>query len=92
MPGPASARGKQHEQDRKDEHERERERGPRERGPRPVTRESDRTYLEKLLLAATVILEAAPDLDLVADSVEGELDILKDRLEHALLLPEGETR
>jgi hypothetical protein len=60
--------------------------------PGPVTRESDRTYLEKLLLATTVILEAAPDLDLVADSLEGELDILKDRLEHALLLPEGEAR
>jgi hypothetical protein len=48
----------------------------------------ERTYLEKIRLAAQVIIEAAPTSDLVSDSLEGELDILKDRVEFALLLPE----
>jgi hypothetical protein len=56
--------------------------------PRPAFHEFERTYLEKLLLAAKVILEAAPDLSLVSDPLEVELGIFKDRVEFALLLPE----
>jgi hypothetical protein len=55
--------------------------------PRPALHEFERTYLEKLLLAARVILEAAPDLALVPDPLEVELGIFKDRVEFALLLP-----
>ena len=51
--------------------------------------EFERTYLGKLLLAAKVILEAAPDLSLVSDPLEVELGIFKDRVEFALLLPEA---
>jgi hypothetical protein len=58
-----------------------------EDAPSPI-HEFERTYLEKLLLAAQVILEAAPDLSLVADPLEVELGIFKDRIEFALLLPE----
>ena len=57
--------------------------------PGPVLHEFERTYLEKLLLAARVILEAAPDLALVSDPLEVELGIFKDRVEFALLLPEA---
>jgi len=59
--------------------------------PRPTIHESERTYLGKLLLAAKVILEAAPDLSLVSDPLEVELGIFKDRVEFALLLPEAAT-
>ena len=45
-------------------------------------------YLEKLRLAAQVILETAPDLELVTDSLEAELAIFKERVEFLLLLPE----
>ena len=55
--------------------------------PGPVIHESERPYLEKLRLAAGVIIDAAPELDLVADSLAGELEIFKDRLDRALLLP-----
>lgn len=55
--------------------------------PGPVIHEFERTYLEKLRLAAEVILEAAPDLSFISDPLETELRILKDRLEFALLLP-----
>jgi hypothetical protein len=48
----------------------------------------ERTYLEKLRLAAQAILDAAPDGDLVGDGLEVELGIFKDRVEFALLLPE----
>ena len=48
----------------------------------------ERTYLERLRLAAGVILEAAPDLDLVTDPLEAELGIFKERVEFLLLLPE----
>ena len=57
--------------------------------PRPAIHEFERTYLEKLLLAARVILEAAPELSLVPDPLEVELGIFKDRVEFALLLPEA---
>ena len=56
--------------------------------PGPKIHEFERTYLEKLLLAAKVILEAAPDLSLVSDPLEVELGIFKDRMEFVLLLPE----
>lgn len=55
--------------------------------PKSVIHEFERTYLEKLLLAAKVILEAAPDLSLVPDPLEVELEIFRDRVEFALLLP-----
>lgn len=50
--------------------------------------EFERTYFERLRLAAQVILEAAPDLELVTDPLEVELQIFKDRVEFVLLLPE----
>jgi len=57
--------------------------------PGQVIHEFERTYLEKLRLAAQVILEAAPDLSLVTDPLESELEIFRDRVEFALLLPEA---
>jgi hypothetical protein len=57
--------------------------------PGGVMHEFERTYLEKLRLAAQVILEAAPDLSLVSDPLETELGIFKDRVEFTLLLPEA---
>jgi hypothetical protein len=53
-----------------------------------VTYKFERTYFEKLRLAAQVILDAAADLSLVSDPLEGELGIFKDRVELMLLLPE----
>jgi hypothetical protein len=50
--------------------------------------EFERTYFERLRLAAQVILEAAPDLRLVTDPLEAELGIFKERVEFLLLLPE----
>jgi hypothetical protein len=50
--------------------------------------EFERTYFERLRLAAQVILDAAPDLELVADPLEVELQIFKERVEFLLLLPE----
>jgi hypothetical protein len=50
--------------------------------------EFERTYFERLRLAAQVILEAVPDLELVTDPLEVELQIFKERLEFLLLLPE----
>jgi len=50
--------------------------------------EFERTYFERLRLAAQVILEAAPDLELVTDPLEVELQIFKERVEFLLLLPE----
>jgi hypothetical protein len=55
--------------------------------PEPVIHDFERAFLEKLRLAAQVILEAAPDLDLVPDPLEVELGIFKDRIEFLLLLP-----
>ena len=57
--------------------------------PKTAIHGFERTYLEKLHLAATVILEAAPDLSLVPDPLEVELGIFKDRVEFLLLLPEA---
>jgi hypothetical protein len=57
--------------------------------PKPAICEFERTYLEKLRLAAQVLLEAAPDLSLVSDPLEVELGIFKDRVEFMLLLPEA---
>jgi hypothetical protein len=37
----------------------------------------ERTYFERLRLAAQVIMEAAPDLDLVTEPLEAELQIFK---------------
>jgi hypothetical protein len=48
----------------------------------------ERTYLERLRLAAQVILDATPDLDLVTDPLEVELQIFKERVEFLLLTPE----
>jgi hypothetical protein len=45
-------------------------------------------YLERLRLAAQVILDAAPDLGLVTDPLEAELVIFKERVEFLMLLPE----
>jgi hypothetical protein len=47
-----------------------------------------RTDLERLKLAAEVILGLAAD-DVIPGPLEAELVILRDRLEHALLLPAG---
>jgi hypothetical protein len=57
--------------------------------PVQALHEFERTYLEKLRLAAQVILEAARDLTVVPDPLEVELGIFKDRVEFALLLPEA---
>jgi len=56
--------------------------------PEGTIHEFERTYLEKLKLAAQVLLDAAPDLSLVTDPLEAELSIFKDRVEFMLLLPE----
>jgi hypothetical protein len=55
--------------------------------PRQAIYQFERTYLEKLRLAADVILNAAPDGSLVSDPLEVELGMFKDRVEFALLLP-----
>jgi hypothetical protein len=47
----------------------------------------ERVYLERLRLAAQVILETASDLELVTDPLEAELAIFKERVEYLLLLP-----
>jgi hypothetical protein len=46
----------------------------------------ERTDLERLKLAADVILRLADD-DAIPAPLEAELVIFRDRLEHALLLP-----
>lgn len=43
-----------------------------------------RTHLERLKLAADVILSEG---EAIGDALEAELTIYRDRLEHALLLP-----
>jgi hypothetical protein len=45
--------------------------------------EFERTYFERLRLAAQVILEAAPDLELVTDPLEVELPIDRTSGRHA---------
>lgn len=49
----------------------------------------DRIYLEKLRLAANVILALAEESGTIPDTLEAELYIFKDRVERALLLPSG---
>ena len=44
----------------------------------------ERTHLERLKLAADILLA---EHDAIADSLEVELTIFRDRVEHALLLP-----
>jgi hypothetical protein len=44
----------------------------------------DRTHLERLKLAADVLLS---EHDAIPDPLEAELVIFRDRVEHALLLP-----
>ena len=46
----------------------------------------ERTYFEKLRLAAQVIMDAGSDLTFVSDPLEAELAIFKDRVELMLLL------
>jgi hypothetical protein len=48
----------------------------------------ERVHFDRLRLAAQVILEAAPDLEIVTDPLEVELQIFKERVEFLLLLPE----
>jgi hypothetical protein len=50
----------------------------------------ERTYFEKLRLAAQVIIDAGSDLDFVSDPLEAELGIFKDHVELMLLLPEAD--
>lgn len=57
--------------------------------PVPALNQDERIFLEKLRLAAQVILDAAPDLDFISDPLESEAGILKDRVEFMLLLPEA---
>jgi hypothetical protein len=57
-------------------------------GPGRDLPDFERTYLERLRLAVQVILDAAPDLELVTDPLEVELQIFKERVEFLLLLPE----
>ena len=56
--------------------------------PGPTLHDFERVYLERLRLAAQVILEAAPDLEFVTSPLEAELVIFKERVEFLLLLPE----
>lgn len=57
-----------------------------------VIHEFERTYFEKLRLAAQVILDSAPDLEFVSDPLSVELGFFKDRVEHMLLLPGPATQ
>jgi hypothetical protein len=57
--------------------------------PASALDQNERVFLEKLRLAAQVILDAAPDLDFISDPLESEAAILKDRVEFMLLLPEA---
>lgn len=57
-------------------------------GAKKVLHEFESTYFERLKLAAQVILDAVPDLQMVTDPLEVELRIFKERVEFLLLLPE----
>jgi hypothetical protein len=46
----------------------------------------ERTHLERLKLAADILLS---EHDSIPDSLEGELTLFRERVEHALLLPAG---
>jgi hypothetical protein len=47
----------------------------------------DRVFLEKLRLAANVILELGEDPDVLPSPLEVELNLFKDRVERVLLMP-----
>jgi hypothetical protein len=47
----------------------------------------ERVHLEKLRLACQVILDLAAE-DFISDCLEEELDVLRDRVDLALLLPD----
>lgn len=49
----------------------------------------DRVFLEKLRLAATVILDLGEDDGVINNALEAELHIFRDRVDRALLLPES---
>ena len=51
--------------------------------PEGAIHEFERTYLEKLKLAAQVLLDAAPDLSLVTDPLEAELPLDRTSGRHA---------
>lgn len=48
----------------------------------------DRIYLEKLRLAVEVLLREAEDPGGIPDTLESELYIFRDRVDHTLLGPE----
>jgi hypothetical protein len=45
----------------------------------------DRLYLEKLRLATAILLRVGEDPDALPNTLESELFIFRDRVEHALL-------
>jgi len=49
----------------------------------------DRIYLEKLQLATNVILRLGEDPGVLPDTLQIELFLFRDRVEHALLLKPG---
>jgi hypothetical protein len=49
----------------------------------------DRIYLEKLRLAAEVILRHGEDPGMITDILETELHLLRERIERALLMVSG---
>lgn len=49
---------------------------------------NDRVYLEKLRLAAEVLIREGGETELVTDALESELVLLRDSLERALLGPD----
>jgi hypothetical protein len=51
--------------------------------PGPTLHDFERVYLERLRLAAQVILDAAPDLELVTSPLEAELPIDRTSGRHA---------
>ena len=54
----------------------------------PGLRDFEQVYLGRLRLAAQVILETVPDLELLTDPLAGELVLFKERVEFLLLVPE----
>lgn len=51
-------------------------------------KEHDRIYLEKLRLAAIVILDLADEEGVINDAFQAELFLFRDRIERELLLPD----
>lgn len=52
---------------------------------------NDRTYLEKLRLAAEILLREGGETSLVTDALESELVLLRDSLERQLLADPDES-